>query len=144
WYSADDNKSMAAKFLNVDDFGDIVEKSELEAIEFLDNEKDYDFYNEDIIERKRMIDVTKIIPQDNMKFALINIMCYILSDVINLYMIDFTKQAGSYRSDALCRINMKNEFYMSRIMLTDVKKNYASLQILQEGNYLGSGNLDVK
>lgn len=144
WYSAYDNKSMAVKFLNVDDFGDIVEKSELEAIEFLDNEKDYDFYNEDIIERKRMIDVTKIIPQDNMKFALINIMCYILSDVINLYMIDFTKQAGSYRSDALCRINMKNEFYMSRIMLTDVKKNYASLQILQEGNYLGSGNLDVK
>lgn len=144
WYSADGNKMQAIRFLKTDEFGDIVEQSELEAIEFLDNKKDFDFYNEEIIEQKRMVDVLKIIPQDNMKFSLINIMCYILSSVINLYMIDFTKQAGSYRSDALCKINMKNEFYMSRIMLTTVKKNYASLQILQEGNYLGSGVLDVK
>ena len=39
---------------------------------------------------------------------------------------------------------MKNEFYMVRILLTLVKKHYASLQKLQEGNYLGDGHLDVK
>lgn len=143
WYNAID-KRVPIEFLKRDEFGDIIDTSKFQAVEFLDNVKDYDFYNEDIIERKRSIDVTKIIPQDNMKFALINIMCYILSSVINLYMIDFTKESGSYRSDALCKINMKNEFYMSRIMLTDVKKNYVSLQILQEGNYLGGGVLDCK
>lgn len=142
WYSAYD-KTAAVSFLKTDDFGD-VDPKELQAIEFLDNKKDYDFYNDEIIEQKRLIDATKIIPQDNMKFALINIMCYVLSTVINLYMIDFTKQSGSYRSDNLCKINMKNEFYMSRIMLTDAKKHYASLQILQEGNYLGNGVLDAK
>lgn len=143
WYNAIDNR-LAIKTLKVDSFGDIVDQSELVAIEFLDDKKDYDFFSEEIINQRRAIDATKIIPQDNVKFALINIMCYILSSVINKYMIDFTKESGSYRGDAKCKINMKNEFYMSRIMLTDAKKHYASLQILQEGNYLGNGVLDVK
>ena len=143
WYNAID-KTEVIEFLDTDEFGDLKDPSRLNGIEFLDNEKDYDFYNQEIIEKKRLIDALEIIPQDNLKFALINIMCYILSTIINLYMIDFTKQSGSYRSDELCRINMKNEFMMSRIMLTAVKKNYASLQILQEGNYLGKGVLDCK
>ena len=141
WYNAV-NKMETIEFLPTDEFGDI-DPSYLQCIDFLDNEKDYDFYNEEVIERHRMIDPIKIIPQDNMKYALINIMCYILSTAINLYMIDFTKESGSYRSDALCKINMKNEFYMSRIMLTNAKKHYVGLQILQEGNYLG-GVLDIK
>ena len=97
------------------------------AIEQKLEENDIKFISkpaEEIIEQKRAIDVTKIIPQDNMKFALINIMCYILSSVINLYMLDFTKQSGSFRGEEFCKINMKNEFYMSRIMLTRVKKNF--------------------
>ena len=143
WYNPIDKVAGIEK-LEVDEFGDIVDTSKLEGLIFLDNEKDYDFYNQEIIEKKRLINALEIIPQDNMKFALINIMCYILSTIINLYMIDFTKQSGSYRGDEFCRINMKNEFYMSRIMLTAVKKNYASLQILQEGNYLGNGVLDCK
>ena len=142
WYNAS-NKIPAISYMKVDEFGD-VDESELQAIEYLEDKLDYDFYSQEIIEQKRAIDVTKIIPQDNMKFALINIMCYILSSVINLYMLDFTKQSGSFRGEEFCKINMKNEFYMSRIMLTRVKKNYVSLQILQEGNYLGSGVLDAK
>ena len=143
WYNAT-NKIPAIRYMKTDSFGDVADQSELQAIEYLEDKLDYDFYNQEIIEQKRAIDVTKIIPQDNMKFALVNIMCYILSSVINLYMLDFTKQSGSFRGEEYCKINMKNEFYMSRIMLTRVKKNYASLQILQEGNYLGSGVLDAK
>ena len=142
WYNAS-GKTVAISYMKTDSFGDVDEK-ELQAIEYLEDKLDYDFYNQEIIEQKRAIDITKIIPQDNMKFALVNIMCYILSSVINLYMLDFTKQSGSFRGEEFCKINMKNEFYMSRIMLTRVKKNYASLQILQEGNYLGSGVLDAK
>ena len=81
--------------MKTDSFGDVADQSELQAIEYLEDKLDYDFYNQEIIEQKRAIDVTKIIPQDNMKFALVNIMCYILSSVINLYMLDFTKQSGS-------------------------------------------------
>ena len=143
WYNSVD-KRQGIEILETDEFGDIIDTSRLEGLEFLDNEKDYDFYNQEIIERKRLINALEIIPQDNMKFALINIMCYILSTIINLYMIDFTKQSGSYRSDELCRINMKNEFMLARILLTSTKKNYVSLQILQEGNYLNGGILDCK
>ena len=140
WYSAID-KRIAIKFQEPDEFGEMPLRN---AIEFADDKLDFDFYNEDIIKQKRMTDVTKIIPQDNMRFALINIMCYVLSHIINLYMINFTKESKSYRGDEECRITMKNEFYMSKVMLTNVKKMYASLQVLQEGNYLGDGVLDVK
>ena len=144
WFNACD-KSLAIRYMATDEFGDIKDQKELQAIEYLEDKLDYDFYNQEIIEQKRAIDVTKIIPQDNMKFALVNIMCYILSSVINLYMLDFTKNSHSFRGEEFCKINMKNEFYMSRIMLTRVKKNYASLQKLQEGNYLGdNGVLDAK
>ena len=144
WFNACD-KSLATRYMETDEFGDVKDQKELQAIEYLEDKLDYDFYNQEIIEQKRAIDVTKIIPQDNMKFALVNIMCYILSSVINLYMLDFTKNSHSFRGEELCKINMKNEFYMSRIMLTRVKKNYASLQKLQEGNYLGdNGVLDAK
>ena len=36
-------------------------------------------------------------------------------------------------------LNMKNEFFFSRIMFTDVKKRYVSLAILQEGQLLNDG-----
>ena len=143
WYNAID-KRPGVEFLETDEFGDIKDEHALDGVIFEDAELDYDFFNDEIIELQRTIDPLKIIPQDNMKFALINIMCYVLSHVINLYMINFTKESGSYRGDSNCIINMKNEFYMSRIMLNDVKKQYASLQILQEGNYLKGGNLDCK
>lgn len=39
---------------------------------------------------------------------------------------------------------MKNEFFMTRIMMTNAKKHYATMQVLQEGNYLGSGVPDIK
>lgn len=36
-------------------------------------------------------------------------------------------------------LNMKNEFFFSRIMFQDVKKRYISLAMLQEGQLLGNG-----
>lgn len=142
WYNAID-KRPGVKILEIDSFGDIKDPHALDGVIFDDEKLDYDFFNDEIIEQKRMINPLIMIPQDNVKISLVNIMCYILSSIINLYMIDFTKESGSYRGDDACIINMKNEFYMSRIMLNDVKKQYASLQILQEGNYLG-GVLDCK
>lgn len=141
WASAYDKIAPAVTFDKPDEYGDY-KKYIGDAVEFVEPEYDYDFYSEQKIEQQRFIDPIKIIPQDNMRFALINIMCYVLSTVINLYMLDFTKQSGSYRGDSACRINMKNEFYMTRILLSG-RKHYASLQVLQEGNYLG-GVLDCK
>lgn len=132
-------------FYEVDDFGDPVDPEQLDAIHFEDPDLDYNFYDDDIIEIEKMIDVCKFIPQDNLRFSIINIMAYVLDGVINAYMIDFTKQSHSYRGDDQCKIIMKNEFFMYKVLMTSVKKHYAMLQGIQEGKYLGKdGSLDVK
>ena len=44
-----------------------------------------------------------------------------------------------------CKIILKNEFTFSRLMMTQVKKNYASMQVVQEGNMVPENKqLDVK
>ena len=126
-----------------DEWGDPINSGISDCITFEEPEYDYDFFNQEKIELNKLINPVETIPQENMKFSLVNIMCYILTDVINLYMIDFTKESGSYRNDVDCAIVMKNEFFMTRVLLENVKKHYASLQQLQEGNYLG-GVPDVK
>ena len=130
-------------FFERDDWGDPINSGISDCITFEEPEYDYDFFNQTKIEINKLINPIETIPQENMKFSLVNIMCYILTDVINLYMIDFTKESGSYRNDVDCAIVMKNEFFMTRVLLENVKKHYASLQQLQEGNYLG-GVPDVK
>jgi hypothetical protein len=130
-------------FFERDEWGDPINSGISDCITFEEPEYDYDFFNKEKIELNKLINPVETIPQENMKFSLVNIMCYILTDVINLYMIDFTKESGSYRNDVDCAIVMKNEFFMTRVLLENVKKHYASLQQLQEGNYLG-GVPDVK
>lgn len=130
-------------FFERDEWGDPINSGISDCITFEEPEYDYDFFNQEKIEINKLINPIETIPQENMKFSLVNIMCYILTDVINLYMIDFTKESGSYRNDVDCAIVMKNEFFMTRVLLENVKKHYASLQQLQEGNYLG-GVPDVK
>jgi len=133
------------EFFEVDDFGDPVNETIRDVIKFEKPDLDYDFYNDEVIEQEKMIDMLEFIPQDNLRFSIINIMGYVLDAVINKYMIDFTKQSHSYRGDENCKIIMKNEFFMYRVLMTTVKKHYAAWQGVQEGKFLGSnGSLDVK
>ena len=71
--------------------------------------QDYDFLNDEIIEQKRMIDPIKIIPQDGLKFSIINLIANIISRLVNDYMERFCKNSNS-DSNSSCMINMKNEF----------------------------------
>lgn len=144
WFKDPTEKRLGIKPFDVDEWGDPVDKDLFNPIIEEEPELDYNFFTQEIMERDRMINPLITTAQDNAKYSLVNIMCYILSSVINLYMIDFTKQSGSYRGDSMCRINMKNEFFMTRIMMTNAKKHYATMQVLQEGNYLGSGVPDIK
>lgn len=138
-------KDFAFTFFKRDEFGDPEDPDILSAITFEDQELDYDFYNDEIIDMEKSINVCEFIPQDNLRFSIINIMAYVLDAVINRYMIDFTKNSHSYRGDDKCKIIMKNEFFMYRVLMTEVKKHYAMLQGIQEGKFLGTeGVLDIK
>ena len=108
---------------------------------------DFDFYNDKIIEAKRAVDPMKIIPQDNVRYSLINIMTFIVSKLCNKYIEDSTKNNHSWSPDKKCKMYLKNEFLMKRMLLTSVKKNYASILELQEGKAVPQtieNSLDVK
>ncbi len=108
--------------------------------------EDYDFFNDEIIYKKRILKTPlEYTPCDNLRYTIINIMAYIIGHLVNEYMIDFTKRNHSYSEEKKCYINMKNEFLFRRILLTNAKKNYASSMEIQEGNIIPDGkDLDIK
>ena len=114
-------------------------------IEPLKTTLDYDFYKDETVEVLRGINFIKSIPQDNLRYSIINIIAYVVGKVANDYMEKFTMNAYSYEGPGKCLIILKNEFLFKRALLTDAKKNYATIQELQEGNVVPyDEQLDLK
>ena len=106
--------------------------------------EEYDFINDDIIEMDRLIDPITIIPQDGLRYSIINIIAYCMTDLINDYMEKYCQNAHTTNERA-CLIVMKNEFLFKRVLITNAKKHYASKMELQEGNIVPEEkSLDVK
>lgn len=121
--------------LEEDEFGDLSPEA-LRMVAFEPEELDYNFYEDKTVEIQRATNMVEIVPQDNLRYSLINILAHCLDLVINDYMERFTKANFSYADGKECLIIMKNEFLFRRVLLTDAKKNYASIQELQEGTRL--------
>ena len=81
-----------------------------EAMVRVEPDIDYDFFNEEKIEMLRTINPMEIIPQDGLRYSIINILAYVLDCIINDYMERFTKASNSYDDSKECLIIMKNEF----------------------------------
>lgn len=122
--------------IEADEFGD---KPKRTMVEFVEPEYDYNFYTDEIVEIKRLIEPCKLIPQDSLKYSIINIMAYVCSDLIVDYLNEYSKMTGSYQEAVKCKMIMKNEFYFQRILLTVNRRNYADIQVLQEGNIIPEG-----
>lgn len=121
----------------------------LDAVEFEPKKLDYNFATDEIVERERTNDPSSLTPNDNVRFSLINILAFILDRIVNDYMERFCTNNHSFNklssNPRKCRIIAKNEFLFSRLMMTMVKKNYASLIAVQEGNIVPEEKqLDVK
>ena len=129
--------------VKADEFGDLPNRKIIEKVE---PRFDYDFYTDEVVEIHRTIEPVKIIPQDLLKYAIINIIAYICSDLIVDYLAVYSKYTGSYEEGTKCRMIMKNEFYFLRTLVkTGAKKNYANIQLLQEGQIIPEGNrMDIK
>lgn len=115
----------------MDEFGD---RDLPTIVERVDESYEYDFYNEKLIEQQRLINPLELIPQDGLRHSIINIMSYSISKLILDYMYRYTVNYQSAAENRKCLLIMKNEFLFKSILLTGGKKNYASIQEVQEGN----------
>lgn len=80
--------------------------------------KDYDFEHDEIIEIDRAVTPNKIVPQDNLKYSIINIICYVITEITNDFMIKYSMNSNSYNPENhSCFMYMKNEFIASLIAL---------------------------
>ena len=133
------------KVLARDEFGDRIEPNIV--MRKIEDEYDYDFYNDELVQVEKKLDIMHVIPHEGLRYSIVNIMAYCLGNIINDYMIDYTKHSFSYSEEKPCFIYMKNEFQFKRLLLTDARKNYASRQELQEGNIIEDNigtALDIK
>lgn len=130
-------------FVKADEFGDV---PEWKVVEFVEPLTEYDFLNDEIIELERSINPIRIIPQDGVRFSILNILAYCLGNMINDAMVRYTMNTHSYSPDRKCLLKMKNEFTFRRaLVMPDAKKHYADLQDLQEGNRIPENKaLDIK
>ena len=116
---------------------------------------DYDFINEEVIDLGLQKIETELPGKKNIRYSIMNILAYVLDRASNDYMIEFCKRNNSVtdKSDKIgehllnrpCKVILKNEFTFDRILLGQVKKNYASLMTVQEGNLIPENKqLDAK
>lgn len=124
---------MKLKTLELDG-ADILEAKDLNSVEGKEVKYDYDFYRDELVERKRLVEPCKLIPQDGLRYSIINILAYCLGKLVNEYMQRLSEITNSDGKYSPCLLTMKNEFLFRRILLTPVKKNYVTKQEIQEGH----------
>lgn len=78
------------------------------------------------------------------RFITCNIVMYILTQAISACFDMLTYQFGIEDPEQRKIIQMKNEFYLSRLILTNNKKHYASKIYAQEGNILNKPKTELK
>jgi hypothetical protein len=122
--------------IKADEWGDRPLK---EMVTYVEPEFDYDFYTDETIELERLIDPCALVPQDNLRYSIINIIAYICSNLVVDYLGEYCKLAGSAQEGVKTKMIMKNEYLMSRVMLTESRRNYAANNLLQEGNIIPEG-----
>lgn len=122
--------------VDIDEFGD---KPGRVMCEIVEPQYDYNFYTDEVVEMQRLIEPCKVIPQDSLRYSIINIIAYVCSDLVVDYLERYTKLTGSYQDGVSCRMIMKNEFLFDRLLLTVNRRNYADIQTLQEGNTIPKG-----
>ena len=127
------------------DYDEFDEKIITNAIHKIEPEYDFDFENDELIEMRTKADVATILPENNLRYSIINIMAYTITQLLDDFFIGYTKRSNSWNKDKKCLIIMKNEYLVARTLLTMNKKNYAGKQELQEGNPIPEKqSLDIK
>lgn len=132
-------------FMKKDEFGDYVNLNDISPIYFEEKDYDYDFSNDEILEIKKSINPLIWYSEDNYRWSIINIMSYVIGNLMNKYVGKIAVNNNSSGHEGKCRLYLKNEFSFLRLAMTTAKKQYASLISVQEGHIIPEEEqLDVK
>jgi len=99
---------MAIKNENVDAI-EFIENGSVNTSEPIVKVEEYSFLDDDVVEVDRLIDPMIIIPQDGLRYSIINIIAYCLTVLVNDYMEKYCQNAHT-TNERPCLITMKNEF----------------------------------
>lgn len=80
---------------------------------------------------------------DNIRFTSINLMCTFLTKMINEVLQKYTARSH-IPAEHRYRINMKNEFLFTKMMITPSKKRYITSVRLREGKEILPEKVDIK
>ncbi len=106
---------------------------------------DLESYSEETVQKERLICPVVMIPQDNLRYSIINIIANICSRLILEYMEKYCMNSNSLGvpgSNRKCLMIQKNEFLFKRAAVCEGKKHYADIQEIQEGNMVPQ-NMDA-
>ena len=98
--------------------------------------QEYDFYTQSVVDKKRLQYPAVIIEEDSLRYSIINIMSYIVGELILDYMNLFARNYNTEAEGRECLLIMKNEFLFKSLLLTNGRKNYSAIQVVQEGNII--------
>lgn len=105
---------------------------------------EYSFIDDGYIDTIRPINPLIIIPQDGLRYSIINLLSYCVGKLINDYMMRYCDNSNT-TNPRPCLITMKNEFLFKRLLTTSGKKHYVSKMELKEGHIVPEEkSLDVK
>lgn len=120
------------EIMEADEFGD---RELYDIVVFDDDNIDYNLLTEESIERERSINPVIIIPQEGLRFSILNVLAFCLDKMINDYMVRYSKANQSFDPNRDCLFRLKNEYTFRRALVEpEAKKHYASIQDIQEGN----------
>lgn len=136
-------------FLEKNEDGEYDCKEWMNHLDFQPKQYDYDFNTDEIVEMERFNNPEVLTANDNVRYSIINIIAYVLDNTVNDYMVKYCQNTNSvkeeYHTAKECKVYAKNEFLFKRLLMTLVKKNYASIMEVQEGNMVPEKKqLDVK
>lgn len=92
------------------------------------------------LKKAELIDVDN----ETEKFKMINIMAIFLTNIANAVCRDYSINSGIIEEDEIKKLNMKNEFYYYRLLLTTNKKWYCGNIGIKEGKILKPSAIDIK
>lgn len=88
---------------------EFIENGNVEVSEPKQRVQEYSFIDDDMIEVDRLIDPMVIIPQDGLRYSIINVLAYCVGKLVNDYMEKYCTNSHSDNERA-CLITLKNEF----------------------------------